>query len=107
MKKYEAVIILDEGKLDTSGENYAKEIASYIEESLAGKVELSESMGRKTFTYPIKKRNAGLYWNLVFEADATKVLELKDNYRLDQNILRFEVFVYDRPESPVTLTTKK
>lgn len=107
MKKYEAIIIFDDAKMETSGETYAKEITAFIEGTLKGKVTQSESLGRKVFTAPIKKRSAGLYWDLLLEIEPAQVLELKDQYRLDENILRMEVLIDDKPESPITLGSKK
>jgi len=106
LKKYECVFIFDESKLETSAEASIATISEYIV-SLGGTIVESEDMGRKTFSYPIKKKNSGLYWDLVFELDASKVAELKSNYRLDESILRMEVFNFERPEKPVTLSSRR
>ncbi len=106
MKKYECVLIFDESKLETSGEAAVAAITEFIG-TIGGKVVESEDMGRKTFSYPIKKKNSGLYWDLTIELDADKVAGFKSNYRLDESILRMEVFAYERPEKPVTLSTRR
>ncbi|MGL4854162.1 MAG: 30S ribosomal protein S6 [Lentisphaeria bacterium] len=106
MKKYESVFIFDESKLESTSEAIVAGICDFIV-SNGGKVVESEDMGRKTFTYPIKKKNSGLYWNLVFELDPAKVVELKNNYRLVEAVLRMEVFVFDRPEEIIALNTKR
>lgn len=107
MKKYESVIIFDDAKMDASGESYAKDMVAFIEGTLKGKVTLSESMGRKVFSAPIKKRNAGLYWNIMFQVEASQVKVLKDKYRLDENIMRMEVILDETPENPITMGSKK
>lgn len=107
MKKYESVIIFDDAKMDASGESYSKDMVSFIEGTLKGKVTLSESMGRKVFSAPIKKRNAGLYWNIMFQVEPSQVKVLKEKYRLDENIMRMEVILDETPENPITMGSKK
>ena len=96
MKKYEAVFILDIRKVDDEGDAFSKEFASLIE-SLGGKFEQAVPMGRKQFSYEIKKRKAGIYWDLFFELDPVKVIEVKDKYRLDERVLRNMIIINDRP----------
>ena len=106
MKKYESVFILDESKLEGGAETFAASITAYVE-SLSGKVLESETMGRKTFCQPIGKKTGGVYWNFILELSADQVVAFKENYRLNQSVLRQEVFTYDRPEKPVTLSNRK
>ncbi len=100
MKKYEAIFILDDRKVDDGGKNFITEVETAIGE-FGGAAGRSESMGRRQFAYPIKKKRGGVYWNVVFELPEDKVAELKNRYRLNQTLLRLEVFIYDRPEQVV------
>lgn len=104
MKKYEAIFILDDRKVDDGGKNFISEVEAAIGE-FGGAVTESKSMGRKQFAYPIKKKRGGIYWDVVFELPEDKVAELKNRYRLNQTLLRLEVFIYDRPE--LTVLPKK
>ena len=97
LKKYESIFILDIRKVEDEGVAFTNEITSYIE-SLGGKMVSVEAMGRLQFSYEIKKRKAGIYYDYVFELDEAKVIELKQKYRLDERVLRNMVLVYDRPE---------
>lgn len=97
MKKYESIFILDIRKVEDEGVAFTNEITSYIE-SLGGKMVSVEAMGRLQFSYEIKKRKAGIYYDYVFELDEAKVIELKQKYRLDERVLRNMVLVYDRLE---------
>ncbi len=97
MKKYESIFILDIRKVEDEGVAFTNEITSYIE-SLGGKMVSVEAMGRLQFSYEIKKRKAGIYYDYVFELDEAKVIELKQKYRLDERVLRNMILVYDRPE---------
>ena len=97
MKKYEAVFILDIRKSDDEGAAFGKEFGELIE-SLGGKMESVTPMGRKQFTYEIDKRRAGLYFDFIFTLDPAKLVEIRERYKLDQQILRSMTLIYDRPE---------
>ncbi len=101
MKKYEAVFILDIRKTDDEGEAFSKEFAALVE-SFGGKMEAVTPMGRKQFTYEINKRKAGIYFDFLFELAASKVIEIKDKYKLDERILRNLIVINDRPENAST-----
>lgn len=97
MKKYEAILILDDRKVEGNGSAKVKEVEDAIAE-LGGSDISSECMGRKQFAYPIKKKNAGTYWDIFFTADETTNAKLLDRYRLSQEVLRLVIFTYERPE---------
>lgn len=98
MKKYEAVFILDIRKTDDEGEAFSKSFAALVE-SLGGKMTSSVAMGRKQFSYDVKKRKAGIYWNFLFEIEPEKVIDIKTKYRLDEMVLRNLIIVSERPEN--------
>ncbi|OVE82489.1 30S ribosomal protein S6 [bacterium M21] len=104
MKKYEAILILDDRKVEGNGTTFVKEFEAVIGE-LGGTNISSESLGRKQFASPIKKKSAGTYWDLTFDMDEDKVEDLKKRYKLTQQVLRLVVFVYDVPE--ITVIVKK
>lgn len=97
MKKYEAIVILDDRKVEANGATLVKTIEEVIAE-LGGSNGTSECMGRKQFAYPIKKKNAGTYWDLIFDMDEAGVAKLLDRYSLVPEVLRLVVFAYERPE---------
>lgn len=101
MKKYEAIFILDIRKVEDEGEAFSKELVAFIEER-GGTVEKTESMGRNQFSYEIKKRKAGIYWNFIFSIDADSIIAIKNKYRLDERVLRNMIINYDRPEAAVS-----
>ena len=98
MKKYEAVFILDIRKSDDEGAAFCKEFEELVA-SLGGKLESTTPMGRRQFTYEIDKRRAGLYFDFVFELAPAGVKQIKEQYKLDQRILRNMILIYDRPEN--------
>lgn len=104
MKKYEAVYILDEQRLEDNGEIFVGELTRYVE-SLGGNVEVSKNLGRRQLATPIRKRATGIYWDLELNLPEAQVPQLHDHYRLNDAVLRDVVFIFDRPE--ITRIPKK
>ncbi|MFW5802314.1 MAG: 30S ribosomal protein S6 [Verrucomicrobiota bacterium] len=96
MKTYEAVFILDERYVEDGGEAFAADVEKVIG-TLGGKPVEKKSLGRKTFAREIKKKKSGIYWQFVLELAPEKVAELQERYRLNQTVMRLEVFLYEEP----------
>lgn len=96
MKTYEAVFILDERHVEDGGEAFAAGVEKVIG-TLGGKLVEKTSLGRKTFAREIKKKKGGIYWQFVLELAPEKVAELQERYRLNQTVMRLEVFLYEKP----------
>jgi small subunit ribosomal protein S6 len=96
LKKYEAIFILDIRKVDDDGAGISSEIETLIKK-WGGEMVKSISLGRRQFAYEVKKRKGGIYWNYVFTALPEKVKELKENFRLDERVLRNMIINFDRP----------
>ena len=75
-------------------EEFAKMIQSW-----GGVVNETNLMGRKQFAREIKKRKAGVYVNFVFELDAEKETQIREQYRLDDRVLRIMIILFDRPDN--------
>jgi len=99
LKTYEAVFVLDERKFDDQGEAFSQDIVKRVKD-LGGRLRDRVAMGRKQFARPVRKLNAGVYWDFVFDLEADKVTDLKETYRLNDAVLRSEVFLFDAPEKP-------
>lgn len=102
MKKYEAIFILDIRKVEDEGKGFTEEFGKNLE-SWRGKLIEANAMGRKQFAREINKRKAGIYWDYVFEMDPLKVIEVRNQYRLDERLIRLLVINYDRPEGVPTV----
>ena len=96
MKKYEAVFILDERKVDDAGKAFAEEFGAYIA-GQQGVMDESLAMGRRQFAREIRKRKAGIYWDFVFSLDPANASGIRDRYRLDERVVRLQVFHHERP----------
>ena len=97
LKKYEAIFILDIRKVEEEGTVISSEIETLIKK-WGGEMVKSVSLGRRQFAYEVKKRKGGIYWNYVFTAEPDKVKELKENFRLDERVLRNMIINFDRPD---------
>ena len=100
MKKYETVFILDERKIQDEGKSFAEEFSSVIS-GAGGEMVSVTPLGRKQFAREIKKRKAGVYYDFVFSVKEDFAKGLHEKYKLDERILRMQVFVYDRPENQI------
>ena len=85
MRKYEAVFILDPRKVEGDGEGFSATIEEAFKE-LGGTVERVKCLERKTFARPIGRHTMGIYWDYVVSLPPQAVAELKDKYRLNQNV---------------------
>ena len=101
MKKYESLFILDVRKVEDEGNALSKEFCSLIE-GWGGKITAADAMGRLQFSYEIKKRKAGIYWDFHFELPEDKVNLIKEQYALDERVLRILTVIDERPENAVT-----
>jgi len=97
LKKYEAVFILDIRRVEDEGATFTRELTDLIA-SLGGAMISADPMGRQQFTYEIKKRKAGIYYDYVFEVAESGIAAIKDKYHLDERVLRNMIIIYDRPE---------
>ncbi|HEY9843453.1 MAG: 30S ribosomal protein S6 [Candidatus Sericytochromatia bacterium] len=86
-RPYEVMYILDT-RLDDEAQG---KINTRVQETIAkigGKVESSETLGRKRLSYPIKKQNDGLYMLTHFEAESRSLKELNRVMNITEGLLR-------------------
>lgn len=100
MKKYEAILIIDGRNLEDQGKVITDGFGELVV-SLGGTMEETVCMGRKQFAREMKKKKAGIYYSLVFSLDEDKVISLHDKYRLNENVLRLQVYNYKKIDNPV------
>lgn len=99
MRTYEAIFILDSRNLDDGGEEFSREVEKHIR-SLGGRVRQRSALGRRQFARPIGKRKAGVYLNFVFDVGEDQVSVLNDKYRLNNVVLRLQVFHHQPQAAP-------
>lgn len=94
MKLYETMFILK----PTLVEEEIKSRIDFFKEVITkngGEIETCLDMGMRNLAYEIKKNKRGYYFVIYFKAQASLILELERNYRINEEILRFIVLKYE------------
>ena len=99
MKTYETVIILNDRLLQDEGKAFAEEFSSKIS-GAGGEIIKTTPLGRKQFARAIKKQKTGFYFDFILNLSEEEANKLDDVYKLDERVLRTQVFKYDRPVKP-------
>ena len=94
MKKYDALyIFVGIAKDDALEANLEKALAEVTR--LGGNVIAQDSLGKRSFARPMKKRESGVYVKIRFELDPAKVAELVDRYHLVEEVFRVQILAVD------------
>ena len=101
MKKYDALyIFVSIAKDDALEANLEKALAEVTR--LGGNVLAKDSLGKRTFARPMKKRDNGVYVKVRFEFDPLKIDELIKRYQLAEEVFRVQILaVDDRREAKI------
>ena len=90
MKKYDALyIFVGITKDDALNANLEKALAEITR--LGGTVLATESLGKRAFSRPMKKRDHGVYVKARFEIDPACVAELVKRYKLVEEVFRVQI----------------
>ena len=94
MKTYDALyIFVGIAKDDVLDANLEKALAEVTR--LGGNVVAKETLGRRPFARPMKKRENGVYVKVRFELDPLKVDELVKRYKLVEEVFRVQILAVD------------
>ena len=94
MKTYDALyIFVGVAKDDVLEANLEKALAEVTR--LGGNVLEKVSLGKRSFSRPMKKRENGVYVKVRFELDPLKVEELVKRYLLVEEVFRVQILAVD------------
>ena len=94
MKKYDALyIFVGIAKDDALEANLEKALAEVTR--LGGNVITQDSLGKRAFARPMKKRDSGVYVKVRFEIDPAKIDELVKRYQLVEEVFRVQFLAVD------------
>ena len=94
MKKYDALyIFVGMAREDAVEASLEKALAEVTR--LGGNVIEKVSLGKRTFSRPIRKRESGVYVKVRFELDPQKVDELVNRYHLVEEVFRVQILAVD------------
>ena len=94
MKKYDALYIFVGISKDDALEACLEKAVAEITK-LGGSVLSSESLGKRSFSRRLSKRDSGVYVKVRFEIDPLKVKELVNRYRLVEEVFRVQILAVD------------
>ena len=94
MKKYDALYIFaGQAKDDVLDGQITKAVAEVTR--LGGNILAQEVLGKRTFARPMHKRENGVYVQVRFELDPSKVRELVNRYRIVEEVFRVQILAVD------------
>ena len=94
MKKYDALyIFVGVTKDDVLEATLEKALSEVVR--LGGNVLEKVSLGKRSFSRPMKKRESGVYVKVRFELDPLKVAELVNRYKLVEEVFRVQILAVD------------
>jgi len=101
MKKYDALyIFVGIAKDDALEACLDKALAEVTRRG--GNILEKVSLGRRSFSRPMKKRDSGVYVKVRFEMDPQQIEDLVKRYRLVEEVFRVQILaVDDRRESQI------
>ena len=101
MNKYDALYIFVGISKDDALEAYLSTALAEVTR-LGGNVLATDSLGKRGFARPMKKRESGVYVKVRFELDPAKVEELVNRYKLVDEVFRVQILaVDDRREAKI------
>ena len=101
MKKYDALYIFVGIAKDDVLEAYLEKALAEVTR-LGGNVLEKVQLGKRMFSRPMKKREAGVYVKVRLELDAAKVDDLVKRYKLVEEVFRVQILaVDDRREAKI------
>lgn len=94
MRDYEAMFIFHPELTEEKLEQSVKSVENIIKSEAKGRLQ-TESLGKKTLAYPVRKLNEGYYVNYDFEALPVAIEKIKEELKHSEDILRFMIFAKD------------
>ncbi len=85
---YELALVLSASLSDEKQEKILEDVKMVVT-SAKGKVKESKLLGKKKFSYPIKKEKEGFYHILTFNLEGKETGQLSNKIQLNENILRY------------------
>ncbi|MFC1546548.1 30S ribosomal protein S6 [bacterium] len=106
MKNYEVVFAVSPKLLKDEQDANLNKITSKIENG-QGIIDNVEEWGLKKLAYPIKDCYEAFYYRIQFQADPCLISNIKENIRLNENIIRHIIIVLDNNKHKKIKTKEK
>ncbi len=92
---YEGMFILDSNRFSRDQETVSGQIPAMVQK-LGGEMLVSRLWEERRLAYPIKGQRKGTYWLTYFRLDSSKLIELRRQCQITDDILRF-LFLKEDP----------
>ena len=103
MKRYEGLFILRASAQDDRVKELIDSISAEIG-AHGGKVETTQKMDKRPFARVAdKKQSSGYYLNVIFQAEPSALVPLRNRFAMNENVLR--IFFTVAPESALPVAT--
>jgi small subunit ribosomal protein S6 len=89
-KKYESMVIISPKLNEETAKKENEKILSLITNH-GGVILKTDEWGKKKLSYEIQKSKEGYYFVNYFQMDSSNVKKLEQFYRIEENIIRFNV----------------
>lgn len=86
LNAYELMMILRSSSESEKQKETVEEVKKYF--SSCGKIKETKDLGKKTFSYPIRKEKEGNYWFFVLEMPGEEAKKLAERFKHNEIILR-------------------
>ena len=96
LKKYDAMFVFSGSTKDEALDKAVEKVVAEITR-LNGTIDDTETVGRRTFSRPMSKRDNGIYVKARFQLEASHVAELRARYRLNEDLIRLQLLARDEP----------
>ena len=93
-RKYESMVVFSPSLTDKAVKEENERVLSFIKD-IGGEIFKTDEWGKKTLAYEIRKFNEGFYFVNYFSLEPTKINELDRTYRLNENIIRYNLLTND------------
>lgn len=93
MNKYESILVFRPDMEDDAREQLLERFKSII--AAHGNVESVDDWGKKRLAYEIEKLQEGYYYLINFEASHDLPIELERNYKISDQVIRYNIIRKD------------
>ncbi|NLY72443.1 MAG: 30S ribosomal protein S6 [Tissierellia bacterium] len=93
MNKYESILVLRPDMEEEARKSLLERFTGIIGQD--GNVESVDDWGIKRLAYEIEKLTEGYYYLINFEASADLPSELERNYKINDNVIRYNIIRKD------------
>ena len=89
MNEYETIFLMSNKIKEEQRRNVIDKIKELI--SSNGQIDTTEDLGEKNLAYEVKKHKKAFYYIINFKSEPEFIDELKRNYRINDDILKFMI----------------